>query len=748
MSVCGIAMLVNSGATMAQSDDTEAAETDSADQGELEDIVVTARRVGERLQSVPVAVTAISGDTLEERNITSVNDLRLVTPSLNIAPTGAGGSNAPAVALRGQAQSRGLFGQDPSVAIYVNEVPQTRPLGIDTTNYDLQSVQVLKGPQGTLFGRNTTGGAILFTPNKPVNRLEGSVSMLYGSYDWLQGTAMLNIPASDSIAFRVAGNFLKRDGYVRNLINGQRLNDRDSQSFRAQMLFHQDGWENLTVVDGFFSDTNGMIGHITSIRPGQYNTFSGGAALASFQRVAARGTIYVVEGNYVSSDYARSVGISNVTTISLSDELTLKNIAGYRKVKTVFDSDYDYTSAKIIEGFTTMTEQWGSEELQLQGKWDKFSFIAGAFYYGESGTGGGATAALQPAGTDQKSSTGGRGKNRSVSIFAQGDIEILPTLTLTAGGRFTWDRREITAETRLVRTIPTPLVTCRVEDATGTPLPANACARTVAAKFREPTYNVSVNWTPTDNVLLYLAHRRGYRSGGFNMRAQRNLDVSTPFNPEIVKDIELGFKADWNIGPVKVRTNLALYHQNYENIQRNVNVIYNNLLTTTVFNAASARIRGGEFEFTIIPFRNFSLSGFGSITDPKYKTFIEPGTGRDLSSNRFALIPKYQGSLTAAYDIPLSDGGEIKLSGSIYSQSSFQSADINTATSTIDGYTLVDARIDWKRPFGTDFRVSAFVKNLTDKEYAVSGNSVDSTGYTYIFPGLPRMWGVQLGYEF
>lgn len=717
----------------------------------IEDVVVTARRVEERLQDVPVAVTALTSETLRARNVAVVSDLRLVTPSLQITPSIAGGSSTPSITLRGQRQSRVLFGQDQSVAIYVNEVPQTRPQGLDATTYDLQSVQVLKGPQGTLFGKNTTGGALVITPKKPTNRFEGFVQGQVGNYEWREASGAINLPIANDVALRLAGNIIRRDGYASNRITGQDLYDKHSESFRASLLFGGSGaWESLTIVDGFYNDSNGLIGHISYINPtGLVNRFSGGAALASAQRVA--GDIFAIEGGALARDRVSSTGISNVTTFEVSDNITIKNVAGYRHVKTNFQSDYDDTAATVIEGITRTGLKWGSEELQAVGTFDRVKVIAGAFYYKEKGFDyGGPNISFRPPGTDQLATSGGRGKNSSKSVFAQADVELTPTLGITAGGRYTWDKREITAQGHTERTLPTPLYVCLVQNANGSVQPANdaGCRRTVSKKFSDPTYNISLNWKFAPDNLLYVAHRRGYRAGGFNIRAQTPGQF-TPFDPEVVKDAELGLKSDFNLGGVAFRANIAAYRQWYKGIQRTANIIVNAQLSSTVLNAASAHIDGGEAELTIVPFENFTITAFGSITNAKYQRFIDPGTGANLSRNKFADVPKKQGSVTATYVVPLTnEGGDLSFSGTIYSQSGFQLSDINDPTGVAPGYTLLDARVQWRNILGTRVDVAAIGKNLTNKRYVTAGSAQTAAGYSYVFPGAPRMYGLEVRYSF
>lgn len=723
----------------------------------LSEVVITARRGEERLQDVPLAVTALGENIIKELHFETLQDVRLVTPSLIISPSPLGPSQ-PGLTLRGHRASRSVIGQDPAVAVYVNDFVQTRPAGLLTSMYDMESIQVLNGPQGTLFGRNTTGGAILITPNGPTREFEGEAALSFGNYDLREYRAMLNVPASDTLMFRFAGIMRERDGYVKNLINGQDTFDDDSWAARAQMLWEPTAnIENLTLVDGYEADTNGFLGHLRTLREGS-GTWNVDGAVDSFQRIRAAGTLFVGESELELAERVENYGVINTTTVDLPGSKRLKNIIGYREVSTTSVIDHDGTAGDALSSTPISESKWWSEELQLSGENGRYSWITGLYYYAEEGMDEQPSRSYLPATSRAISINGGSGKNTSYSGFGHVTIDLddwLSGVSVVAGARYTRDEREMTAKSRTITDRDTGETVCVVRDANNVELPGNACARTVKTTFNEPTYNIGLNWKITPDSLAYIVHRRGYRAGGFNVRARSPLDF-TPFDPEIVTDVEIGFKNDFRIGDVSARTNIALYHQWYDDVQRNVtiNSMVNGipLQSSTVFNAAKAKLYGvellAELEFT----PSFSVRANYSYTENSYDEYLNPSDGTDLSDNRFPDTPRNQGSLSARYLLPLPNTiGDIATVLTWYAQSSFDFVDVNLPPYTVaDGYSLLNASVTWDSVFGSNLSLMAFGSNLTDKEYVQAGTSSHSgfTGYTVVFPGAPRMYGLELSYRF
>lgn len=712
----------------------------------MDDIVVTARRREERLQDVPIAVSAISAKGLEQRAIVSTEDLRYAVPSLQVSPSPFG-TAVPGYTIRGQRQLEALITQDPSVGVYFADVVQQRPHGTNAALYDLASVQVLKGPQGTLFGRNTTGGAVLFNPARPTDQFGGSLSVTGGNYDLWRGTAIINIPLSDRLMVRAAGQITRRDGYNRNLSTGMRTDDERTESGRFSVRWNPSDAITNDLVFNYFHENDAGSGFIVTgirgpgdpIQPNSPAALTPGA-LAAFARQRAR-SVHILENNFQPSAYTEAWGVSNTTTIEASDLITVKNIFGFRHVKARNTLDFDGLPVVLFETTNYLnTDQW-SNEFQVIGHTadNRLNYIGGIYVFQEAGDDIQASFLGGPRVND------GYGKNISWSGFLQAGYKLTDRLTLTAGGRYTIDDRKLIARS----TIGSPPV-CRITDVNGNRL--NPCARPAATTFDSPTWLVSLDYKPNETTLLYVAHRRGYRSGGFNLRSLTPATF-TPFEPETVYDVEGGVKLD--LFDRRLRINGAVYHQWYKDIQRTVSFVPPGatLVSTSVINAADATVKGGELEVTARPIDLIELNGSLSYTKARYTSFRDACC--DLSANKFTQVPEYQANGYARLNLPLASGqGEAGIQVGVYHQSSMEVSDLNTPIK-IKPYTLLDLNANWSRVMGSAFDIAIFAKNLTDKEYTTSGIAQYGSDAQHLSLGLqaetigaPRTFGVELRYHF
>lgn len=750
--------------TLAQSAD-DGAETASA----INDIVVTARRREEKLQDVPVAITALSGDQLAERGVVKLEDIRFQAPGFQVQP-GPYGSAVPAFQIRGQRQQEALITQDPSVGVYVDEVYQARVHGVNQALLDLENVQVLKGPQGTLFGRNTTGGALLVQSKRPTDRFEGLVSLGLGNYDQREVTAILNMPASESLRFRMAMKEDRRDGFVRNVANGSRLGTERNFGFRVGALFTSGPFENYLTVQRTRTSGTGvpMISQGLGPVAASFPSVDPAAVAAANARQAALG-FYEMTGDLLPNPQTvRTFGVTNVTTMDLSDGLTLKNVFGYRKISTQIGLEFDGSALLTRNGdpfFNALNdarEHQISEELQLQGKLfeDRLSFVVGGYYFREKGRDFQQTII---GGYGISQAGGGFATNRSASVFGQADLKLTNTLTATGGIRYSWDRRTLIGATYLsgISGLVTPMI-----DYDGLPPPVfcnngaalpDCRASLPAYKDKRPTWTAGLSWKPVDGTLVYATVSRGYRSGGYNLRgslagvgAQGSYG---PFKPEIVTNFEGGVKVDFNLGSMPVRANLSAYHQDYKNIQRTIFAQFPGEVTAQAYilNAASATIDGGELELSVRPTRGLSLAGYASYIRPNYKSFSyviaanPDGSGTktvDGSGNPFAGTPKWQIGANARHEYELGEQGQIAFSAQYYHQDRIFWSDNGERRATSNPYGLVDLRLEWNDAMGSGVDLAGYVRNLANKKYkALGASGYDTLGFISYIPGNPRTYG-------
>jgi iron complex outermembrane recepter protein len=727
----------------------------------LEEVVVTARRREENSQHVPIAITVLSGEDLYKNSVTDMEKLRFQAPSLQVSPTPFGAS-VPGYTLRGQRQLESLATQDPSIVVYFADMPFMRPHGTNGAFYDLASVQVLKGPQGTLFGRNTTGGAVLVTPHRPTHNAGGELTAEFGNYNLYGLTAVFNAPLTDTLAMRVAGRFRKHDGYTTNLFNGRKLDDEDTNNLRLSLLWQpSEALDIYTVYQKYKMNNAGQGWRNLNINTAAAVQGTTLATLQSDTNTVRSADWHTVINDQNSRENVDTWSISNTSSLQL-EAITLKNIVGYRSIKTDISFDYDASSARIIGAGTGNISLFNSqnnldgdqfsEEFQVLGTaLDKrLDWISGLFYFREKNF------------DDQRSDLFGRrantgtGTNKSHSVFAQGTYRFagIEGLSITAGYRYTWDKRQLDAENRIQSLAQTAL-NCRLTVA-GVPL--NPCLRTTKYDGGAGTYLLSAEYQLTEQTLTYLAHRHGYRSGGLQLRANAATEP-TMFDPEYVDDIELGLKSTFSLGGMRMRTNVAVFDQKYKDIQRTLsfNPAPGQPLATLVINAAKATIQGGEFEVTLLPTDRLELTAFFGYTDAHYDSFTNPGIsnaalaipGRPLKDNEFAMVPKISASASARYQLPLASAiGEVSIQGNWYTQSKMQLSDINSPNGQVASYDLINLAADWQAVYGKPFDLRLFVQNATDKDYALGGISVWTTGFESVTLGAPRTFGFSVRYRF
>ena len=757
---------------VAQEATPAAATQDAGDRAtEIDEIVVTARRREERVQDVPVAVTALSPEDLARANIENVDDLTTEVPGLISVPgTGGGGRAFPSFAIRGQSQQESTILVDGSVGVYFNEIPAARPQGTNVGLVDVQAVEVLKGPQGTLFGRNSTGGAILIRPNQPRDFFEASLGVTLGNLGTQNVEGMINLPLAEGVDLRLAGGLFTDDGYLYDEILQRNINYTDYYTFRASLAFQPtDSFRSTFYYTIFSEDDGGSGGFVNAVNPaGVFNSAAARAArnydktleqmLAEQQ---ARG-IYRTASGVPMFTIVDTEDISNITTWDVSDSLTVKNIIGYRTVESHVWEDADGLPIPLLPIERRDNFRQFSEEFQLLGEVGNLNWIAGLFYFRETGENQGisVSGAIDPGLLEPDSAYGYAGwvnnnqlgENTSYAIFAQGTYDLgawLDGLSFTLGLRQTWDEKEATIRNHTA-------TTCRFSvDHDGNPstpevVPTLAnCSLTSSAEFDALTYNVSLDWKVDPDTLLYVASRRGYRSGGFSARATTQEGLRRPYEPEYVDDIEIGVKKDWRFGNGGfLRTNLAVFNSSYTDIQRYVTDLTVVPTVSFIVNAAEATVRGGEFEWSYQPNDWFEFSGFYSRLDATFDEFTYQG--RDNSGYPLARAPENTFSATAKVRLPIDPSwGDADVALTYFKTDEYSSADDYTALQVIPGHELWSLNSQWSGVMGSDVDLVFFVNNLFDEEYVRHYTSVfPSLGYDSLSPGSPRTFGVKMKVSF
>lgn len=777
-----------SGTTSPDAQETAAPATTTRqyEQPQNGDIVVTARRREEALSKVPIAITAFTQDTLLKQSISSIDQLTQVTPGLNFGRSG--GSSNPQIVIRGQSRSNIGDAAQP-VLTYFADVPLPYVSSILPT-YDLASVQVLKGPQGTLFGRNSTSGAVLAYPVAPGYTFGGYASLEYGNYNRMQVEGAVNIPVvEDHVALRFAGQYVVRDGYTTSIITKQRLDDQDDASFRASLLLEFGDFKNTTVYDFVNWDRAGdgsifnavLPGAIVPRRPGFNGFFDCGTsavcdvdlALALQQQIGVRRNQSEIR-NFLKT---RVTGLSNTSTLDVG-KLTIKNIFGYRTAysNNVIDTDGTTMGLTIAENLQNFRQI--SDELQLQGSLldDRLDFILGGFYLkSEPNALNGLIVApflpLVPPTVVLSYRT-----QESKALFGQVTYDFGGGFKADLGARHTWDDTSACALGYPANRPYTPgsqiasFDQCR----NGGTITINGVQ--TAIKGTSPrtssaawTYNVGLNYQATDRIFLYATARRGYRSGGINTPILGG--TLTPFQsyaPETVFDTEVGVKTRWSVGTFRGTFNVDVFRGIYSGSQRGVNGTNNNFdgdgnanndpsAGTIIINAGKARVQGVDVDLSVTLARGFTLSAFGTYNDEKYLN-----TGIPVSLSATSAFPAnpadtafpYAPALTLGssvdYETSLGHAGTLVFNANVYRASrTFFSPFKALLSLSQPTYAVANARVDWRDIGGSPISVAVYARNLFDKQYTVGGaNTATASGYTSVFYAEPRMYGVQARVKF
>ena len=764
-------------------EDTAAEEGDaSPEQGNA--IVVTARRREESLQETPIAVSAFSAETLEERQITHTQDLERITPSLQFKPAGqlSGNTAAAVVFIRGVGQLDPTAAVDPGVGIYIDEVYVGRSVGGTIEFGDIASVEVLRGPQGTLFGRNTIGGAILVRTREPeFGEFSGRGRVRAGSDDLVEGFAALNIPLGETAAARVSGGFRNRDGYVIRAFDGLDLGDENVKTFNAALRWEASPRFDISLrADYTDRDENGApftfagineqapVPAIVSVAagcPGATMPFPGtpspGAPNVPNINDPRCANDFYDMGPFTNGGTADVLstseiwGVSGTARYELTDDLTLKSITAYRSTESRGIRDADNTPFVIITTDVGAESTQFSQELQLQYDSGPVSAIVGGYYLDEDTLERATVPLAFPPSPPVIASllAGGPGsrdlqfselETRSMAAFGEVSVEVLTGLELSGGLRYTEDRKTYagTVMNLFPATLPDPdpLPTLAIPE--GGPL--FIYDEPNRETFSALTGSASARYEVTDWLNAYLSYSRSFKSGGFNTRynAPPPGFVPVPFDEETVDSYEVGAKMDFGAATL----NLAAFQADYTDIQ----LIFRQGVVPLLFNAGEARIRGFEAEASYRPFGpGLVFDAALSILDDEIRSITPvPGaTATVAPGDDLPLTPSFQGNFGVAYEFEIGERYTLtpRFDGSYTSKVTFITGSVPIIEQ--DEYFVGNASV----ALGIDdrFTVTAGVINLFDERYLIQGNaSLGTLGYAERIYARPRNWYVQLAAEF
>ena len=752
------AMIVASGAyaqsaaeTTAQAADQPAAETATAatdDEDGDEAVVITARRTEENIQKVPLSISAFNERSLDRIQATDTTGLQGAVPNLNIVQ-GRGSSNATNVFIRGIGQPDALQTFDPAVGVYVDDVYLSRIRGNQLDLLDLERLEVLRGPQGTLYGKNTIGGAIKFVTRKPGQDFRANGSIAIGSYDQLDLKLAASGPVSETLAAGFAVMRSKRDGFVKDSFRDERYNDKDSVGARAAIAFTPTDKVRLDLTADYAHDDASLnVGRPVN----NLTTFSGGTLVV---------TNPVGSGSY-NWRGRTTPGLPNTTklthwgtaatlAVDVAPDLTFKSISAYRDLKTDDYIDIDATQYEIGDVFVGVRQHQVSQEFQLAYTGERLNVVGGLYYLHEK------VKSHQEAYADDLlgplflnsgflRTIDDRLTTKSYAAFVNASYEIVPDLRLSGGLRYTKETKDYWRTTSTFYSL----------------LPAFNGTYVFAppkGKWDDWSPMASIDWQATPDALLYARVAKGFKSGGFNGRANNpNGSESTAYDPETVWSWEAGFKTRPTRG---LTINGAVFTSSYKDFQARVSGTDNDPITglpspkLAVLNAGKLRISGAELEAAWTPIERLLIDGQLGYLDAEYKDFDDAqfaSTGGSRAFQTPAFAPKWTLRLGAQYGFDLGSAGSLTIGAQTRYKSRTALAVDNTflnSRTEIDGlfqgsYWLHDARIVYETA-NKHWALGLYGNNLSDRAYKTDAQEFSTVGgIRTVYYGAPRTVTVRL----
>lgn len=705
-----------------------------AEEGEselkLEEVVVTARRRDESLTDVPVSVSAYSGDHLVDIGAADVTALSQSSPNTTLR-VGRATNSTLAAFIRGVGQQDPLVGFEPGVGIYLDDVYLARPMAAVMDVYDVERIEVLRGPQGTLYGRNTIGGAVKYVTKKlgddPFLKIKGSV----GSYNQTDLIVTGGAPITGVDGLRAGGSVavFKRDGFGENLVTGEDNYNKDVAAARASLewdvsdsfslRFAADYSDDDSLSKGGHRQTNGNTSGVEPL-DNIFDTRAGATQQPSTAGIDGNQEV-VAEGAMVSANW------------EISDSLTFTSTTAYREDYTESVVDLDSLEAMDFDLQIIYDNQQFSQEFKLGYSSDRMHGVFG-FYYLDANAKNDFDAILNVAGVGNVGAfspltvyTGGDVDTDTWSLFGDLTYDFTEQLSGSAGLRYTTDKR-----TALVQR----LVYAGIGSAafgTSNPLIATNANFEAEKTFNNVSPKIGISWKPKEDMNIYASYSRGFKAGGFDPRSNTNQNPNAVngYDPEVIDATEVGIKT--KLADDRIALNLAYFYNDYTDMQIPGSVPYdsdgdgiNDDFAGSVTNAGKAVLSGFEIESTLLATENLSFTLAAGYIDADLKEFVL--NGANIASQRvIQFTPDWTGNFSTNYSTELSMGGELSVIGTLSYKGLTYNFETPDPLVDQEAYTLFDMSIVWNSDDDKYF-IGLHGKNLTDEEYKVAGFNLPALG--------------------
>ncbi len=742
--MAGGAWSLLAGASMAQV--VTAAEDTAQDGDQLEEIIVTARRTSENVQRTPLAISAFSGETLERLGAQQVTDLQGAVPNLNIVQ-GRASSNATNIYIRGIGQPDALQTFDPAVGVYVDDVYYSRIRGTQFDLLDLERVEVLRGPQGTLYGKNTIGGALKLVTRRPGDEFRARGSVAYGDYNMVDIQGAVSGPIMDGLSFGFSALRSTRDGYVTNPVTGDEYNDKDTTALRGVLAW--DPAPNLRVdltADYSHDDAGLVIGQATN----NFTYLTGAPSFTVPSPLPEFNFEAVATPALPNETRLESRGIALNVAYDLSDALTLRSITGYRKLNTDDYIDFDAVVQDVSSALVAVDQSQFSQELQLTYDSGPITAVAGLYYLKEdidSHQEAYAADLLGPAffNTNFLRTIDDTLETTSQAAFANVSYAVTDQLRLSAGVRYTKEEKDYDRTTSTFYSL----------------LPAFNATFPFAppvGEWDDTSLMLSADYQFTPELMAYARFSQGFKSGGFNGRANSPTEA-TEYDPETADSFEVGAKSTLWDG--RLRLNGAIFQTSYENFQARVSGLDTDPITNlpapvlSVINAGELDIKGVELEAVAALGHGVTLDAQLGWLDADYEEFRDARFTAFNGSRAFQ-TPAFSPELTARFGgqsvFDLDGGSTITVGAAARFRSEQALAVDNTLINSMTRlpgmwqgrYWLFDARAVWTDA-SDRYTVGVYGQNLTDEVYRTDAQEFSSIGnIRTAYYGAPRTFMLKL----
>lgn len=721
----------------------------TAETATVEEIVVTAQKRSENLQDVPVSVAAFSGEALTERGVTNVIGLNNLAPGLRIS-SGDAAAN-PKIFIRGVGLSDFNPNSSSGVGIYMDGVYVGSPLAQMAGFYDIGQIEILRGPQGTLYGRNTNGGAVNITTRRPTQSYTAEASAEYATYNAVNLNAAVGGPlATDRLAVRAAAQYVKDDGYTYNRFTGNDLNDTDYWAIRLSALYTPtEDIEVLFQVNRFanrgsatqpqhralFPGTPAATGPDGFCAPAYY---SSGQCSDAFGYADTDNNDLALDANQEGKDKIDLFGTSAQATWNLGS-VSLVSVTAYSWAHRNAFENTDASPAQMLEINYLARQQQFTQELRLQsndGPDSRFKWVVGAYYMDETVKDASTQDVLRdlrplfPDGYSLADSVAAFSypytqETKGYAVFGQTDYRITDQLTGTIGLRYSSDEKSFDYQSEAEGGLIVLLTSNQKKT------------------FSAWSGRLGLRYELSDDASVYATYNRGYKSGGFFGGLATTPGELEPYDNEQLDAYEVGFKSQ--LFDRRVRLNLSAFYYDYKDQQVFAQALRNGLTVLVLDNAANSEVYGAEIEVSARVTRNFKVDAGLSLLNAEYGEYESQGD--DFTGNRLPQSPKATFNIAATYSYPLASGAELTGAIDAAYSSKIYFDNSNAERLSQDAVWIAGAQGRWTSPDGS-IEAGVFARNLFDETYTVSISNIDSLGVDLLTLNRPRSVGVFLRYHY